>query len=408
LVVAKFVLVVVVAVLLREAVAVYLLTNTSNRLEQLLFRTGAVLVALIALDTYSGIVRHPERSIFGVHPLLAGALLKSVALEQVKKSFWYVALILGIWSGVSAEWMGWIVAYVFSAWLGALGTGYAVHLGSVWASTSPVCAGVLDSIRGQNPREQAAFIYAPGLALAILGIALIFGAGATRLVIEGQTRFMLWLAGPMFMGLIGWIAALRLAKIHLLRASMIVSDIDAHWSLLDEGDDPRSVYLDWLAKDNPHRLRLLRLSWRLHRPITIGLWVLGFVAALMHSVGEVFQVHLVSGIVSVAFLLFPSRLLQHEPQWLQWSLGISDKVQLKALIEVCSLIWLSFVLPVLAMQILTVGILWPWLMAVLTTIPLCYVVSWMQLHGKQKGGLFLGVILSLVVWGTTIWIGGVQ
>ena len=53
--------------------------------------------------------------------------------------------------------------------------------------------GVLDAIRGGNPREQAAFIYAPGVCLALMGMGLIFGAGATRLAIEGKMNFAVWI-----------------------------------------------------------------------------------------------------------------------------------------------------------------------------------------------------------------------
>ena len=134
-------------------------------------------------------------------------------------------------------------------------------------------AGVLDSIRGENPREQAAFIYAPGAALALMGVALIFGAGATRLAIEGQIGFVPWVIAPACLGMIGWIVALKLADRHLIRAGMILSDIDAHWGVVESAEDDKAVYLDWLATDNPHRLRLLRQSWRLHRWVTIGLWL---------------------------------------------------------------------------------------------------------------------------------------
>ena len=127
-------------------------------------------------------------------------------------SLLYVLLSLGIWSGVALEWLGWITIYVLSSWLGGIGIGYAVHLGSVWAATSPLMAGVLDSIRGGNPREQAAFIYAPGAALALMGVALIFGAGATRLAIEGRMGFVPWVIAPACLGIIGWIVALRTSR----------------------------------------------------------------------------------------------------------------------------------------------------------------------------------------------------
>ena len=97
---------------------------------------------------------------------------------------------------------------------------------------------------------------------------------------------------------------MRLAEVHLIRASMILSDIDAHWGVVEEAEDESAVYLDWLATDNPHRLRLLRQSWRLHRWVTIGLWIMGCVAALLQWLGDDFEVMLVSGLMATTFVVF--------------------------------------------------------------------------------------------------------
>lgn len=394
----KIVLVLVVSMLLREPLSVYLLSNTSHRLEQLLFRTGAVLVAVTALHTYTDVVRHPERFIFGVHPIRARLFIQSVCMQQVFNSLLYVLLLLGIWSGVSLDWLGWIAIYVLSSWLGGIGIGYAVHLGSVWAATSPLMAGVLDSIRGENPREQAAFIYAPGAALALMGVALIFGAGATRLAIEGRLGFVLWLGAPGCLGILGWIVAQKLADQYLIRAGMILSDIDAHWGVVESEEDERAVYLDWLATDHPHRLRLLRQSWRLHRWVTLGLWLAGGLVALLEWLGDGFEVVLASGMVATAFIVFPSRLLQHEPQWLQWSLGIDHRTQWRAVTEVSGLIWLSYCAPIIATQLFLSSIHLSVLLAMVLTVPLCGVVAWAELHGRKKQGLAIGLLCSVGIW----------
>ena len=394
----KIVLVMVVAMLLREPLSIYLLSNTSHRLEQLIFRTGAILVAITALSTYSDVVRHPERNIFGVHPIRARWFLKSVCRHQIESSFLYVIMSLGIWSGVPVAWLGWIAIYILSSWLGGLGMGYAVHLGSVWAATSPKTAVVLDSIRGENPREQAAFIYAPGAALALIGVALIFGAGATRLAIEGRMGFVLWLIVPASLGVLGWVVALKLADRHLIRAGMILSDIDAHWGVAESAVDERGVYLDWLAKKHPHRLRLLRQSWRFHRWVTLGLWLSGCVVSLMLWLGDGLEVAFVSGLVATAFVVFPTRLLQHEPQWLQWSLGIDHRTQWKAVTEVSGLIWLGFCIPNIVVQLFSSSFQLSAIIAMTLTVPICGLVAWLDMCGKKKHGLAIGFICSVSVW----------
>ena len=200
--------------------------------------------------------------------------------------------------------------------------------------------------------------------------------------------------------------ALRLAEVHLIRAGMILSDIDAHWGVVEEGEDDGAVYLDWLAKYNPHRLRLLRQSWRLHRWVTIGLWIVGGVVGLMQWLGDAFEVVLSSGLVATTFVVFPTKLLQHEPQWLQWSLGIDRKTQWRAVTEVCGLIWLGYCIPVCMVQLLTTTVELQSLVALVLMVPLCSMVAWFDLSGRKKQGLATGVLCSAGVWLYVIGMGG--
>ena len=87
-------------------------------------------------------------------------------------------------------------------------------------------------VRGQNPREQAAFIYAPGIALIIVGLSLAFAAGGVRAFLAGSEVWG-WLLVLIVVG-IGFICALYLVEEELLRGSILV-DIDAHWHSVQEG-----------------------------------------------------------------------------------------------------------------------------------------------------------------------------
>ena len=400
----QLLLVVVMASLLREPLSIYLLSNTTHRLEQLLFRTGAVLVAFTALQTYGGVVRHPERGIFGVHPVLATSFLKTVALEQGRHSVLAVVLAVGIWSAVPLAWLPWIMAFILVSWLGGIGAGYGVHLGSVWAARTPLLHGTLDLIRGQNPREQAAFIYAPGVALGGMGLSLIFASGATRLVIEGRVSFAGWIILPLLVGGIGWWCAVRLASQYLIRAGMILSDIDAHWGVLEEGDDDNSVYLEWVAQQNPQRLRMLRNAWRLHRWITLGLWTMGLLIALMLWVEDVGTAMLTCAAIGSVYTLYPSRLLASEPQWLQWSIGIEDRFQWKAVSEVTALVWMGICIPCLSMVwwLGASGIWMVFVLPMLGTILVALLNGWWAVKHKSPVFQMLGVMISAILW-MTMW-----
>ena|GEM_PF-4574685 len=400
----QLVLVLVVAFLLREPLSIYLLSNTAHRLEQLLFRTGAVLVAFTALQTYGGVVRHPERSIFGVHPVLSTSFLKTVAVEQARHSLLVVVLAIGIWSAVPQPWLPWIGTFIVLSWLGGIGAGYGVHLGSVWAARTPMLHGVLDLIRGQNPREQAAFIYAPGVALGGMGLSLILASGATRLVIDGRMSFAGWMILPLLVGAGGWWTAMRLADQYLIRAGMVLSDIDAHWGVLENGEEDNSVYLEWLAQNNPQRLRLLRNSWRLHRWITLGLWAMGCVMALMIWVESASAAMLTGAVLGSVYTLYPNRLLASEPQWLQWSLGIEDRFQWKSISEVMVLVWMGLCIPCLFVVWLlgTEGLWLSFGVPMLGTMMVSLLNGWWAVKHKSPVFQMLGVMISSMIW-MTMW-----
>ena len=373
-----------------------------QRLEQMLFRVAALLVSLTTLQTYGDVVRHPERSIFAIHPVRSTLFMKHVGQMRLESSVLWLVMAIGIWKDVSADWWPWITFYLVSAWLGGIGAGYGIHLGSVWAARAPSIAGVLDSIRGQNPREQAAFIYAPGVVLGVVGLALIVGAGATKLVIEGQIQWVWWLTMPLLLGLVGWIAALRLAPSQLIRGGMLLTDIDAHWGMVDGEENPREVYLEWTSQDDPNRLRLLRQAWRMHRWITFVSWSMGGLLSIALWVGDEWSVRVGLGLTSTLGLGIPLVLQKHEPRWLQRSLGIADTIQIKALTEVSILLMMGTWLPVSVGLLLSenTSIVIDLSIRILAGMGLLY---WMSTQVVQKSwqSAFV-VVLSLLLWGTVL------
>ena len=67
-----------------------------------------------------------------------------------------------------------------------------------------------------------------------------------------------------------------------MRATAILHEIDARWVTVDsEGQGhEQPVYLDWLAKGAPERLRALRQGWRMRRSLALGPWICGTLGAL--------------------------------------------------------------------------------------------------------------------------------
>ena len=115
----------------------------------------------------------------------------------------------------------------------------------------------------------------------------------------------------------------------------------------------------------------------------------------MQWIGDDFEVILISGLMATTFVVFPTKLLQHEPQWLQWSLGIHRITQWRVVFEVCGLIWLSYCIPICVMQLLIGDVSLHVFGALLLMVPLSGLVAWFDLGDQRKQGL---VIDALFYW----------
>ena len=297
--------------------------------EQLALRLGAILIAMMALQTYTDIVRTPERSIISLHPVLPRPFLEAVSLRTLRRSLvWPLAFALVISPLVLIDvwtWT-WMVLFLFSSWVGGIGVGYAVNLGSIWVARSERAHDVLDAIRGSNPREQAAFIYAPGFALAVLGVGLALASGGVRAVLEGRSEFGVLIGGPFLFGLLGFWLARQLVDRELVRGVMILAEVDARWKQVSDDEElEQTVYLEWLAVGRPELLRALRQGWRNHRLFPNLGWGCGILSALSVVGGQVQAAWLLASIGFVGMGTLPFRLAQGDPKWLDRALGVSDR-----------------------------------------------------------------------------------
>lgn len=302
--------------------------NLGENLESILFRLSALITSAMALRTYSSIVRSSDHSIISIHPILGKAFLWSSLEETVRNTWiWWVGSAIFLTPLIE---LGHYLAYglavllLVGAWIGGIGTGYCINLGSIWIARSPRCYTILDMVRGQNPREQAAFIYAPGVALVIVGLALAFGAGGLRAVLAGMNIWGIFLLLPYLLGVAGFILALRLVEEELLRVGSILVDIDAHWHSVEEGEEPNAVYLDWLANGRPELLRALRAGWREYRLYPLLSWGVGSLAGLMIWTGKLSEGLWLSTLGMVGLGSLSWQLQKTDPRWLDLALGVND------------------------------------------------------------------------------------
>lgn len=151
--------------------------------EAVIQRAGIALVAWLALDLYTALIRNPDRAILDLLPVdprkVAAHEIRKVAVGRLVAIPAFAILLSPLAFADPILWVLGMVAIV-GTWLLAISVGSAVHLLAVGAAEDPRWAPLLDLLRGHNPREQAAFLYAPGVALAGAGaLSLIAAKGAT-------------------------------------------------------------------------------------------------------------------------------------------------------------------------------------------------------------------------------------
>ena len=165
-------------------------------LSNLVSRLANLIAAMVILHSYTDLVRGSDRDVLDVHPVRATALVRAIALRTARTRI-YLPVMGGVvltpvaMGGHMMAYWG-AVGVLFAAWLGGLGVGFMVHLGGVWAAFSPRFAALLDAVRGDNPRMQAALIYAPGVALLVVGLGVEFAAIGLELALTGWSVGWAW------------------------------------------------------------------------------------------------------------------------------------------------------------------------------------------------------------------------
>jgi hypothetical protein len=298
-------------------------------------RLGLVCCGAMALATYTALVRSPERAVLDPHPVEPARLLRYLLLRTAVERFgWVMAASLFLLPLLLAgEVLGWALGTAVAAggWAVGLLAGFSVHLASIWVAESPSLSGVLELIRGQNPKLQAALIYAPGAALGIGGVAVWAASLGAAGVLAGQPLLGLLLLTPLVVGAVAWSFAPALGRAWYHRATTLLTEIDAAYEGQEDPEEARVVYLEWAIRGLPpglreRVLRELRAGWRAHRSWLMGTWGLGAVAAVAawsKDPGASAQAGAIAsaGMVLVAVVAF--RLRQDSPAWLDDWLGLT-------------------------------------------------------------------------------------
>jgi hypothetical protein len=306
---------------------VLLAVDTWKEASGLYLRLAWLCCAAMSLRTYSILVRSPERAVLDVHPVEPRPLVRYLAARSAWEGLPFLAgcvvLTWPVWAAGHSDIAGAGAGTIVIGWAAGLFLGFPVHLASVWVAESPRLAGLLEAIRGDNPRLQAALIYAPGAVLALGGTVTWLGAQGVAACVLGGPGAALVLV-PLASFVLAWGVTPLLAQQWYLRTSLLLAEIDARYAGLEDSEDARWVYLQWMLRWLPPRarptvLRELRHGWRGHRGWITGAWAMGGLAAL-GALGEQGTADRALVLASAGAVLVGAvglRLAEGNPSWLE-------------------------------------------------------------------------------------------
>jgi len=294
-------------------------------LSNLVSRLANLLAAMVILHSYTDLVRGPDREVLDVHPVRATALVRAIALGTARSRIYLPAIGSVLLSPVAmaGHWAAYLgsVGLLFAAWIAGIGVGFMVHLGGVWAAFSPRFAALLDALRGDNPRMQAALIYAPGVALLIVGLGVEFAAIGLELALTGWSTGWLWVAIPAGVGAAAFMTVGPLAERFYVRASLLLAEVDGAWGQAQTAELAESVYLENFGRKDPEAVRALRLGWRSLRIYATGGWVVGTLVALS-GWSSPDRLTFWGGLAVVWAASVASLMAARDPLWLDQALGV--------------------------------------------------------------------------------------
>jgi len=247
-------------------------------------RAGVAVLAMLSLDVYTAVVRGPDRAVLTMLPIDAVEVVRYSVIRVAVERWWLlpaVAALLGpiAWAGAVDLWLLAILS-VFGSWMMGLCVSAAVHLLAIEVAESPSWEGVLDRIRGQNPRPQAAFLYAPGVVLLGCGMLVGQASFAVPKVATGDLLSVVWLVLPLGISALAWSRLPRLAPGSWFKGSAVLAEIDARYAALADREEGLRVYLDWVVRFLPADmarfvLKDMRHGWRARRGLISGAWFFG-------------------------------------------------------------------------------------------------------------------------------------
>ncbi|MFH1468102.1 MAG: hypothetical protein ABIO70_27190 [Pseudomonadota bacterium] len=297
-------------------------------------RLGLVLCGLGILMVHERVVRGPERAVLDPHPVAPRPLVAALGPRMLMATSGVLLGVLALLAPLALAGELRAVALTLPVIVGAWGCGvslgFLAQLGAVWAARSPALASLLELLRGTTPPMQAALIWAPGLAIAAGGGVLVLADRGLERALLGDASGYPLLAAPLALAGLAWLPVPALAERTWYSATTLLAEIDAAWAAVENPQEERHVYLEWVLRWapsalRPHLLRTLRAGWRARRGWITGAWGVGLLAAIAGwtDAPEAASRAMLVAAAGVALVGALGILLETaDPPWLTASLGV--------------------------------------------------------------------------------------
>jgi hypothetical protein len=295
-------------------------------------RLGLALCGAGILVVHEQVLRGLERRILDPHPVEPGALVTAMGRQLLLGTGGLAVGSLLLLAPLASRPLALAMSasVLLGGWLCGLALGFLAQLGAAWLAREPSMARILDLVRGSSPPMQAALIWAPGLAIAACGGALIGATQGLRVTLEGAPMAAAVLALPFALAAAGWSLVPALARRTWYQATTVVAEVDAAWAQVEDPEAARRVYLEWAVRWAPrslraHLLRALRQGWRARRTWVTGAWglgLLGAVAGWTAAPDAAARALLVSGSAVAVLAALAIRMETGDPAWLSRALGL--------------------------------------------------------------------------------------
>ncbi len=258
--------------------------------ERVVLRLALVVVGWLSIDVYTGLVRGEQRPVLALLPVDPAPVVSVQLLDVARRRWWLLvgpAIVLSpiALAGSPDLWVA-AVSVIGGAFALGLSASALVFSFAILLAEDPRFASLLDAIRGPNVRAQAAFIYAPGVVLVLVGGLMTLAAQGATAAAEGLVAGLGFVFLPYGLAVLALLPLPNLARRTWFAGTVVVGEIDARDAALADPEEALAVYLDWTVRWLPRRvgryaLNDLRHGWRTRRTLVTAAFLLGAIAAWM-------------------------------------------------------------------------------------------------------------------------------